>query len=71
MIEYHHPLVEEYYLSALQDLSDGLLISDLREIMNDFEEHELYIECAGIKKAIDLIEKIIENETKNKNNYKS
>ena len=44
---------EEYYNLAMYDLEDGMSINDLRNLLEEYENQELYWECAGIQKAID------------------
>ena len=44
---------EEYFNLAMYDLEDGLSIDDLRALLDDYANRELYWECAGIQKAID------------------
>lgn len=44
---------EEYFNLAMYDLEDGMSISDLRSLLKEYENQQLYWECAGIQKAID------------------
>lgn len=44
---------EEYFNLAMYDLEDGLSIDDLRNLLKEYENNEMYWECAGIQKAID------------------
>lgn len=46
-------LIQEYYLMALHDLSVGTTIEQMRQTLYNFEKSENYLECAGIKKAIE------------------
>ena len=46
---------EEYFNLCIHDVKDGLSIMDLRFMLDDYAEKELYCECAGIKKALDFI----------------
>lgn len=46
---------EEYFNLCMHDIKDGLSLLDLRFMLDDHAEKELYWECAGIKKAIDFI----------------
>lgn len=46
-------LIHEYYLMALHDLSVGTTIEQMRHTLSNFEKTENYLECAGIKKAIE------------------
>lgn len=44
---------EEYFNLAMYDLEDGMSINDLRNLLKEYENQQLYWECAGIQKAID------------------
>ena len=44
---------EEYFNLAMYDLEDGMSIDDLRNLLKEYENQQLYWECAGIQKAID------------------
>ena len=46
-------LIHEYYLMPLHDLSVGTTIEQMRQTLSNFEKTENYLECAGIKKAIE------------------
>ena len=43
------------YLDTLYDIILGTDIEELEFVLKDFEADELYEECAGLKKAIDLV----------------
>lgn len=68
-------IIEEFYLLALMDITNGRSIAELEEAINLYEEAEEYEACAGILKAIhesgfmtikDIINKIKNDEhTKN------
>ena len=45
-------IVEEFYLLALVDITNGKDISELEEAIDLYEEAEEYEACAGILKAI-------------------
>jgi len=46
------------YRDSLMLYDEGLSIDDIKEVLQLYEERELYLTCAGIKLAIDeLIEK--------------
>jgi len=47
-------LINDYYLMALHDLKHGSTIEEMRNSLKILEKAEHYLECAGIKKAIDL-----------------
>lgn len=44
--------VEEFYIMALMDISDGASVDDLEEVIIEYEKAEMYEACAGILKAI-------------------
>jgi short-subunit dehydrogenase involved in D-alanine esterification of teichoic acids len=44
---------EEYFNLAMYDLEEGMSITDLRKLLEEYSAQELYWECAGIQKAID------------------
>lgn len=68
-------IIEEFYLLALMDITNGRSITELEEAINLYQEAEEYEACAGILKAIhesgfmtikDIINKIQDDEhTKN------
>ena len=45
-------IVEEFYLLALVDITNGKDITELEEAIDLYEEAEEYEACAGILKAI-------------------
>ena len=45
-------LIEEFYLLALVDITNGKDIAELEEAIDLYEEAEEYEACAGILKAI-------------------
>lgn len=45
-------LIEEFYLLALIDISNGRDILELEEAIDVYEQEEEYEACAGILKAI-------------------
>jgi exonuclease VII small subunit len=45
-------IIEEFYLLALMDISNGRSITELEEAINLYEEAEEYEACAGILKAV-------------------
>ena len=67
-------IVEEFYLLALVDITNGKDITELEEAIDLYIEAEEYEACAGILKAIhesgymtirEIINTINENDTKN------
>ena len=49
--------IQEFYIASLEDVIDGMEIKELEWVLKDFENEEMYEECAGIKKALDFIKK--------------
>lgn len=45
-------IVEEYYNLAMIDLSEGVTIQELEDVIQLYEDVEEYEACAGILKAI-------------------
>tara|TARA_R110000744_G_scaffold286487_1_gene397797 strand:+ start:44 stop:262 length:219 start_codon:yes stop_codon:yes gene_type:complete len=67
-------LIEEFYLLALVDITNGKDIAELEEAIEMYEQVQEYEACAGILKAIhesgymtirEIINTINENDTKN------
>lgn len=46
-------IIYNYYIMALQDLYHGSTYDELSELLQHYEEEEMYLACAGIKKALD------------------
>jgi len=46
-------IIEMYFGNALLEIQDGLPKEILEETLEYYEEQELYLACAGIKKALD------------------
>tara|TARA_R110002049_G_scaffold114437_1_gene265587 strand:- start:421 stop:627 length:207 start_codon:yes stop_codon:yes gene_type:complete len=61
-------IIYQFYYIALFDYEKGNDVDELRMIMYDYEDKELYLECEGIRLAIEyiefleLIEEIIDNK---------
>jgi len=49
-------IIELYFGNALLEIQDGLPKEILQETLEYYEEQELYLACAGIKKALDWYE---------------
>ncbi len=49
-------LVKEFYNLALYDYEKGTDLEELKIILNDYEDKEMYLQCAGINLAIQYIE---------------
>ena len=60
-------IIYQFYYIALYDYEKGSDILELRMILNDYQDKELYLECEGIRLAIEhieflqLIQKIIDD----------
>ena len=52
-------LVKEFYNLALYDYEKGTDLEELKIILNDYEDKEMYLQCAGINLAIQYIEFLI------------
>ena len=48
--------VIEFYNLALYEYEKGTNITELKLILNEYEKQQMYLECAGIKLAIEYIE---------------
>lgn len=48
--------VELYFSNTILEMQEGLPKYILEEILEHYEEQELYLACAGIKKALDWYE---------------
>ena len=65
-------IIDEYFQMALYDLERGMTIDDMRDLLVDYEERELYEACAGIQKAIEhfrfwiVMDNVDRSETLNK-----
>jgi hypothetical protein len=46
-------IVEQYFSNAILEMQEGLPKYILEDILEHYEEQELYLACAGIKKALD------------------
>jgi len=46
-------IVELYFSNAILEMQEGLPKYILEDILEHYEEQELYLACAGIKKALD------------------
>lgn len=52
-------LVKEFYNLALYDYEKGTDLEELKTILNDYKNKEMYLQCAGINLAIQYIEFLI------------
>ena len=51
--------IREFYNLAVYDYEKGTDIEELKIILFDYEDKEMYLECAGISMAIEYIEFLI------------
>mgnify|MGYP003630467179 FL=1 len=51
------------YRDSLMLYDEGLSIDDIKEVLQLYEERELYLTCAGIKLAIDELIKKYGNDS--------
>ena len=49
-------IIYQFYYITLYDYEKGTDLEDLRIILYDYEDKEMYLECEGIKLAIEKIE---------------
>jgi hypothetical protein len=49
-------IIYQFYYIALFDYEKGNDVDELKLIMYDYENKELYLECEGIRLAIEYIE---------------
>jgi len=49
-------IIYQYYYITLYDYEKGAELDDLRLLLYDYEDKEMYLECAGINLAIEQIE---------------
>ena len=49
-------IIYQFYYISLYDYEKGTDLEELRIILYDYEEKEMYLECEGIKLAIEKIE---------------
>ncbi len=61
-------IINEFYLLALQDLSEGASIEELEKTINYYEALEDYEACEGILRAIKEVKKSTINAIKHKIN---
>jgi len=48
-------IIDEYYLLVIYEVEKGESLEDMQLMLKEYEEKEMYLECAGIHKAIDHI----------------
>ena len=45
--------INEYYALSLYELENGVTVQELQEMLNEYKDMELYLECEGIHRAIE------------------
>ncbi len=48
-------IINQYYHLAINDYINGLELEELQIILFEYEKKEMYLECAGIQRAIEYI----------------
>lgn len=56
--------IQSFYITSIYEILTGTSIKQLEDVIKDFEEEELYEECEGIKRALDLAKKCTIEELK-------
>ena len=49
-------IIYQYYYIALYDYEKGVEVEELKNILQDYKDKELYLECEGIRLAVEHIE---------------
>ena len=57
-----YELADGYYVATIKDFCNGLSVEVLEDILRIYEEEEDYIACMGMKRAIDALKEILNNE---------
>ena len=55
-------VIKNFRDATLLDIAEGTSIEEVKYILKRYEEEELYLECAGIKQALDFIEEAQKND---------
>jgi len=55
-------VIKNFRDATLLDISQGVQIEEIVYILKEYEQRELYLECAGIKQALDFIEEALKND---------
>jgi len=53
--KYNSKIIDEYYLLVIYEVEKGESLEDMQFMLKEYEDKEMYLECAGIHKAIDHI----------------
>jgi hypothetical protein len=48
-----HQTIYEYYALTLYELENGVTITELQQMLNEYIQLEQYLACAGIHRAIE------------------
>ena len=48
-------IIDEYFLLVIYEVERGESLEQINKMLKEYEKREMYIECAGIYKAIDHI----------------
>jgi hypothetical protein len=49
--------IKNFYITTLLEILNGTSLCSLSGVIKDFEDEELYEECEGIKRALEMAEK--------------
>jgi len=55
-------VIKNFRDATLLDIAQGVPLEEVRYILKRYEEEELYLECAGIKQALDFISEAQKND---------
>ena len=55
-------VIKNFRDATLLDISQGVPIEEIVYVLKEYEQRELYLECAGIKQALDFIEEALKND---------
>ena len=55
-------VIKNFRDATLLDIAEGTSIEEIKYILKRYEEEELYLECVGIKQALDFIEQAQKND---------
>lgn len=51
-------LTNSFYIATIHEIIVGTDIREIEGVLKDFEDEEMYYECAGIFKALELAKKV-------------
>ena len=55
-------VIKNFRDATLLDIAQGVPMDEVKYILKQYEEAELYLECAGIKQALDFITEAQKND---------